>query len=65
MLRGFDEVSLEPGETKPVTFNLTRRDVSNWDTEKQDWVINGHEKFVFVGYSSTAIALNSSLPALK
>ncbi|CAK4030678.1 glycoside hydrolase family 3 [Lecanosticta acicola] len=32
VLRGFDKVSLQPGESKTVTFELTRRDISYWDT---------------------------------
>jgi beta-glucosidase len=64
VLRGFDDVQLAAGESKRITMTLTRRDISNWDTARQDWVINSHEKVVFVGYSSTAIALNHSLPAL-
>ena len=60
-----DDVELAAGESKMVRFELTRRDVSNWDTARQDWVVNDHEKFVFVGYSSAKIALNSTLPALK
>ncbi|KAK0625287.1 glycoside hydrolase family 3 protein [Bombardia bombarda] len=65
VLRGFDEVVLEPGETKTVVFNLTRRDVSNWDTKSANWVINGEEKFVFIGSSVVNIKLHGALPALK
>jgi beta-glucosidase len=63
VLRGFDEVELEPGETKAVTFNLTRRDVSNWNTTTQNWEITAREKFVFVGSNVRDIHLNASLPA--
>ncbi|KAK4032900.1 beta-glucosidase [Parachaetomium inaequale] len=63
VLRGFDEVELEPGETKTVTFNLTRRDISNWNTTTQNWEITTREKFVFVGSNVRDIHLNASLPA--
>ncbi|KAK4242911.1 putative beta-glucosidase A [Achaetomium macrosporum] len=63
VLRGFDEVELEPGETKTVTFELTRRDVSNWNTATQNWEITDREKFVFVGSNVRDIHLNASLPA--
>ncbi|KAK4150111.1 beta-glucosidase [Chaetomidium leptoderma] len=63
ILRGFDEVELEPEETKTVTFNLTRRDVSNWNTTTQNWEITDWGKFVFVGSNVRDIHLNSSLPA--
>ncbi|KAK3346750.1 glycoside hydrolase family 3 protein [Lasiosphaeria hispida] len=64
VLRGFDEVALEPGESKTVTFELTRRDISNWNTTSQNWEIGNKEKFVFIGQSSSRIRLNSTLPAL-
>jgi beta-glucosidase len=63
VLRGFEEVELEPGETKTVTFNLTRRDVSNWNTTAQNWQITDREKVVFVGSNVRDIHLNASLPA--
>jgi len=55
-------VHLRAGEAKKVSFDLTRRDISNWDTDKQDWVVNNHTKYVFVGYSSINIGLNATLP---
>ena len=63
VLRGFEDVHLEPGETKTVTFELTRRDISNWNTTSQNWEIWGKQKFVFVGSSSEKIRLNATLPA--
>ncbi|KAK0749889.1 glycoside hydrolase family 3 protein [Schizothecium vesticola] len=65
VLRGFEDVHLEPGETKTVVFELTRRDISNWNTTSQNWEIWGKEKFVFVGSSSEKIRLNATLPAPK
>ncbi|KAB5526382.1 glycosyl hydrolase family 3 N terminal domain-containing protein [Coniochaeta sp. 2T2.1] len=64
VLRGFDEVSLAPGEVKTVVFNVTRRDISNWDTAKQDWVVNNKEKFLFIGESSRLFNLNATLPKI-
>ncbi|KAL4926585.1 beta-glucosidase [Aspergillus undulatus] len=37
VLRGFEKVYLEPGQERRVSFDLTRRDLSYWDTEAQDW----------------------------
>ncbi|KAL1910913.1 beta-glucosidase [Sporothrix stenoceras] len=65
VLRGFDDVAVAAGERVHVEMNLTRRDISNWDTEKQNWVITDLQKYVFIGRSVVDIALNSSLPALK
>lgn len=63
VLRGFEEVALAPGEAKTVRFELTRRDISNWNTASQNWEISRREKTVFVGSSSVNIRLNSTLPA--
>lgn len=63
VLRGFGEVELEPGESKTVAFQLTRRDVSNWNTTTQNWEITDWEKVVFVGSNVRDIHLNASLPA--
>src|SRR5690606_30717891 len=38
-LRGFDKVELKAGESKTVTFQLTRKDLSVWDVVKQQWII--------------------------
>lgn len=38
-LRGFEKVTLQPGEEQEVTFALRRRDLSYWDVEAQKWAI--------------------------
>lgn len=52
MLRGSDEVPLAPGEAKTVVFEVTRRDISNWNPANRDWAANGKNRFLFVGGSS-------------
>ncbi|KAJ4303979.1 beta-glucosidase [Collariella sp. IMI 366227] len=51
VLRDFDRMRIEPGETKQFRGKLTRRDVSSWDVGGQDWV-SGHKKRAWVGRSS-------------
>lgn len=56
VLRGFEKVALNKGETKTVEFNLTRRDLSYWDVREQNWVMPTKGKFtVRVGASSRDI----------
>lgn len=62
VLRDFDKLHIEPGQTVQFRGKLTRRDLSNWDVEKQDWVISEHEKKVFVGKSSRKLELSAVLP---
>ena len=59
VLRGFERVWLEVGETKKVTMQLLRRDVSIWDVMKQDWVMGGEDGRIGteVGASSRDIRL--------
>ncbi|KAL2782752.1 glycosyl hydrolase family 3 N terminal domain-containing protein [Aspergillus keveii] len=65
VLRGFDKLKLQPGEEKVFTTTLTRRDLSNWDVEKQDWVITPHTKRVLVGSSSRKLSLKAMLPTVE
>ncbi|KAH8202780.1 hypothetical protein TruAng_003051 [Truncatella angustata] len=60
-LRGFDKVSLAPGQSATVNFNLTRRDLSTWDTMAQEWLLQKGEYRVFVGSSSQDLPLASTL----
>jgi len=61
-LRGFDDLILDPGESETFTYSLTRRDLSNWDTVSQDWVISSYPKSVHVGASSRNLPLSDVLP---
>ncbi|KAI8962817.1 glycoside hydrolase family 3 protein [Daldinia sp. FL1419] len=61
VLRGFDRIRIEPGCTAVFTADLTRRDVSNWDVESQNWIITNSPKTVFVGPSSRKLTLSASL----
>lgn len=47
-----------------MVFNVTRRDISNWNTATQNWEINDHEKFMFIGASARLFQLNATLPRL-
>ncbi|KAJ9151984.1 Glycoside hydrolase family 3 protein [Pleurostoma richardsiae] len=61
VLRGFDRIRIDPGQTATFTATLTRRDLSNWDTVSQDWVISQCPKKVFVGRSSRKLDLSADL----
>jgi len=53
VLRGFDKIYLEKGETQAVSFDLTRRDLSYWDVVEQNWVMVTEGEYTFsVGESS-------------
>ena len=60
VLRGFEKVSLEPGESRRVTFNLSRDDLSivGKDMER---VFEPGEFDIMVGSSSTDIRLSGTV----
>lgn len=60
-LRGFEKVSIDPSQTKTAQFNLTRRDLSVWDTTAQQWLLQEGTYNVYVGSSSRDLPLTSTL----
>jgi beta-glucosidase len=61
VLRGFDDLILDAGESGTFTYQITRRDISNWDPISQDWVVSSYPKTVYVGASSRNLPLNGAL----
>ena len=37
VLRGFERITIPAGQSQTVSYDITRRDLSNWDTVSQDW----------------------------
>ncbi len=60
-LRGFERLTIAAGQSVTFTADLTRRDVSNWDTVSQNWVISQYPKKVYVGASSRKLTLSATL----
>jgi beta-glucosidase len=60
-LRGFEKVQLKEGKKHKVSFDLTRRDLSEWDTVAQKWKLQAGSYGVWVGSSSRALPLSGSL----
>ncbi|KAL9100005.1 MAG: hypothetical protein Q9163_004571 [Psora crenata] len=63
VLRGFERLSIQPGESTTFHADITRRDISNWDTVSQNWVISNYTKTVYVGSSSRTLPLSGPLGA--
>jgi hypothetical protein len=59
-LKGFERLSLEPGESRTVTFGLGPRQLRYWNAARRDWVVDATEFDVYVGGDSTA-SLSTSL----
>lgn len=60
-LRGFEKVSVDPGQSETVQFSLTRRDLSVWDTTAQQWLLQKGTYNVYAGSSSGDLPLKSTL----
>lgn len=60
VLRGFEKFFLNKGETKTAHFNLTRRDLSYWDTRLQNWVMPDGEFSIAIGDSSRKLPLTAT-----
>ena len=61
LLRDFDRIRIDAGQTTKWTGTLPRRDLSNWDTNLQDWVVSSYPKTVYVGRSSRKLDLSAPL----
>jgi beta-glucosidase len=60
-LVGFQKVLLRAGQTSHVTFTLTARSFSHWDTASRGWKINAGTYRLFVGSGSRDIRLRGSV----
>ncbi|KAJ3569130.1 hypothetical protein NP233_g5250 [Leucocoprinus birnbaumii] len=62
VLRGFDAVVVQPGQTQKVTMHLSRYDLSIWDVEKQGWKRPKGTIGITIGASSRDKRLKANLP---
>lgn len=58
-LKGFDKVSLAPGESKTIELEVNKRALSFWDVESKDWKAEPGNFNVMIGASSTDIRLSA------
>ena len=60
-LKGFEKISLKPGESKDVTFNLDQRSFAYWNTDTKEWYAPSGNYIISVGASSRDIRLTSEV----
>ncbi|KAM0322764.1 hypothetical protein ACHAQA_009355 [Verticillium albo-atrum] len=65
VLRGFEKVYLEPGESTMVVFDLKRRDLSFWSEESQGWEIPTGAFKLSVGFSSRDLKAEAEVAVLN
>lgn len=60
-LKGFEKVTLAPGESKQVLFKLDKRAFSYYDIKSHAWITEAGEFDLLIGSSSADIRLRSSV----
>lgn len=60
-LKGFEKLSLEPGEKKTAEFILDKRSFAYYNTEISDWHVESGEFDIMVGKSSRDIVLSDTV----
>ncbi|QJD85019.1 glycoside hydrolase family 3 C-terminal domain-containing protein [Cohnella herbarum] len=64
-LKGFEKVTLEPGEEKQVTFRLGKRAFAYYHVDLQDWYVESGEFEILIGKSSEDIQLSHTIVVLS
>jgi beta-glucosidase len=64
-LRGFQRISLQPGETKTVAFSLPASKLAIWDETTHGFVVEPGRFDILVGASSADIRLKSYIEVLR
>ncbi|MDO5155284.1 MAG: glycoside hydrolase family 3 C-terminal domain-containing protein [Eubacteriales bacterium] len=60
-LKGFEKISLNPGETKTVTFVLEQRAFAYYEPEIQDWYVESGAFEIMIGKSVEDIVLSEEI----
>ncbi|WP_327585540.1 glycoside hydrolase family 3 C-terminal domain-containing protein [Nonomuraea sp. NBC_00507] len=60
-LRGFERITLNPGETRTVSFTLKKPDLAVWDHTRNKWVVENATHDVLVGSASDRIRQTTTL----
>lgn len=64
-LRGFQRISLQPGETKTVTFTLPAEKLALWDVTTHGFVVEPGKFDVLVGASSADIRAQGQIEVVR
>jgi beta-glucosidase len=60
-LKGFEKISLQPGESKTVSITLDSRDFAFWNAFKHEWNVEGGEYRIQIGENAHVVALEAAL----
>ncbi|HMI57671.1 MAG TPA: fibronectin type III-like domain-contianing protein, partial [Gemmatimonadaceae bacterium] len=60
-LRGYRRITLAPGQTRTVAFNLPASSLAYWDESANRWVVENDSVEVEIGASSSDIRLRKTI----
>ena len=60
-LKGFAKIAIKAGQSKEVTFELSKKDFSFWSPKKKNWVAEKGEFIIFIGTSSQDMRLQQKV----
>ncbi|MGT2756167.1 glycoside hydrolase family 3 C-terminal domain-containing protein [Streptococcus ovuberis] len=60
-LKGFEKIALAPGESKEVTFTLTKRSFAEYNTLLHDWYVPSGDYVIEIGKDSRTIVLSQNI----
>ena len=60
-LKGFDKITLAPGETKTVTFTLDKRAFAWWNTRIHDWYVESGEFDIQICRNASEVILQETV----
>ena len=60
-LKKFTKISLEPGETQKIKFELSERDLSFWNIDNHSWQVEPAEYIFEAGASAADIRCSASV----
>ncbi len=60
-LKGFERITLNPGQTKRISVTLNRRALAYWDVKSHGWKVDPGKFMVYVGDSSENVPLQAVL----
>ncbi|MCL2659546.1 MAG: glycoside hydrolase family 3 C-terminal domain-containing protein, partial [Acidobacteriaceae bacterium] len=63
-LKGFQRLSLKPGESGKVSFRLAAADVAYWDTKSESWTVEKDRIKLMVGGASDRIGWQQEIDVL-
>ena len=64
-LKGFEKVALNPGETKTITFTLSKRSFAYWNTRLNDWYVESGKYAIQIGKSAHDIVLEEKVEIIS